>query len=145
MNQPYFHNQQWHMITLGDCLTGFKFLASWQFLPVIVIIVSSLTQVSLGICMDGRILLINYVKFGLSRQIHIYGRFDRDYGILWPRIGKVMNGRFLGGYMFCDCSEYLIFARSLSIEDSCSQCMCQRNLVKWKHSFICSQWGKKVM
>lgn len=56
-----------------------------------------------------------------------------------------MNGRFLGGYMFCDCSEYLIFARSLSIEDSCSQCMCQRNLVKWKHSFICSQWEKKVM
>lgn len=54
-----------------------------------------------------------------------------------------MNGRFLGGYMFCDRSEYLIFARSLTIEGSFSQSMCQRNLVIWKHSFICSQWGKK--
>lgn len=27
-----------------------------------------------------------------------------------------MNGRFLGGYMFCDRSEYLIFARSLTID-----------------------------
>lgn len=40
-----------------------------------------------------------------------------------------MNGRFLGGYMFCDRSEYLIFARSLTIEGSFSQSMCQRNLV----------------
>lgn len=56
-----------------------------------------------------------------------------------------MNGRFLGGYVFCDRSEYLIFARSLTIEGSFSQSMCQRNLVIWKHSFICSQWEKKVM
>lgn len=56
-----------------------------------------------------------------------------------------MNGRFLGGYMFCDCSEYLIFARSLTIEGSFSQSMCQRNQVLWKHSFICSQLEKKVM
>lgn len=40
---------------------------------------------------------------------------------------------------------YLIFARSLTIEGSFSQSMCQRNLVIWKHSFICSQWEKKVM
>lgn len=62
-----------------------------------------------------------------------------------PGQGKVMNGRFLGGYMFCDRSEYLIFARSLTIEGSFSQSMCQRNLVIWKHSFICSQWERKVM
>lgn len=55
-----------------------------------------------------------------------------------------MNGRFLGGYMFCYRSEYLIFARSLTIEGSFSQSMCQRNLVIWKHSFICSQWEKKL-
>lgn len=48
-------------------------------------------------------------------------------------------------HVFYDCSEYLIFARSLTIEGSFSQSMCQRNLVIWKHSFICSQLEKKVM
>lgn len=46
-------------------------------------------------------------------------------------------------HVLCDRSEYLIFARSLTIEGSFSQSMCQRNLVIWKHSFICSQWEKK--